>query len=150
MLRWQLLLQYVLFLVGFGIQAIPGVNSWWPSIIIWAVALLWFLITMFYIFYRQKRRQICVKKEIKWIDRYKSEYGKYPEIPDYLIGFVQNYRAGEQVHKKVKLIPPGLEAWEELTPTRKEEFLQLCGWLGYNRQEMLEKIRADTNAREDQ
>jgi hypothetical protein len=149
MIRWQLLLQYALFLAGFGIQAIPGVNSWWPSIIVWIVASVWLLITLVYVFCRQKRRPIGVNDEIKWIDRYKSEHGKYPVIPEYLIGFALNYRAGDQVHKKVKLKTPDPDTWEKLTPTRKEEFLQLCGWLGYNRQEMLDKIHAGTSTSED-
>ncbi len=37
-----------MFLIGLGVDLMPGVETWLPSIIIWGVALLWLISTVIY------------------------------------------------------------------------------------------------------
>ena len=45
---YSFILQTILILIGLGIQMMPIIKSWAPSIIICSIAVLWFIITMIY------------------------------------------------------------------------------------------------------
>lgn len=44
----------ILFLIGLGVDMIPGVTSWWPASIIWGLASIWLIVI---IFHRIKHRK---------------------------------------------------------------------------------------------
>ena len=51
----QWAVQGVLFLVGLGVDVMPGNTSWIPSVIIWGIALSWLIVTIiYYIKHRRK------------------------------------------------------------------------------------------------
>ena len=45
-LQWSL--QGVLILIGFGVDLIPNVNTWIPSIIVWTIAFIWAIISIIF------------------------------------------------------------------------------------------------------
>jgi hypothetical protein len=64
---WRLLLQWapvgVLALLGWGVDLVPGNESWIPTAIIWGIALLWLIVAFFYWFKSRKKPKIEQNKE---------------------------------------------------------------------------------------
>ena len=58
----QFAVQGVLFLVGVGVDVMPGNTSWIPSVIIWGVAFLWLIVTIVY-YIKHRRKTAAPVKE---------------------------------------------------------------------------------------
>ena len=58
----------ILLLVGCGVDVMPGVTSWIPSIIIWGIAFIWLIATLVFLF----KRRLKAKSQEKFISETKA------------------------------------------------------------------------------
>lgn len=76
-----------------------------------------------------------------WIDVYETLNGKLPPLPEALCPLATNYSPGEPISKEIELIMPGVQAWQWLASSQREQLLQLVEWLGQDPRDYEERIR---------
>ena len=74
-IQWAV--QGVLFLVGAGVDLMPGNTSWIPSVAIWSAAALWLIVSVVY--YRKHR--VKVNQDIKRVVEELLSIGIYTDRP---------------------------------------------------------------------
>jgi gas vesicle protein len=82
-----------------------------------------------------------LRKRNNWVEIEKRRLHRLPEIPDFLKEFFPDNSLLADVHTKDVKIASG-QSWSKLMPTQKEIFFQIYEWLGGNREDYEEQIRA--------
>lgn len=129
---------WILALISYGVSLIPENKIWLPSIILWIIAGIWFLIIIIYIIRNRKDNQ---KDTNNWIAVYKKRNKELPPIPTYLLPVVIGSKQDDLISREIKLRPMSGQFWNNLLPSQKDELRQVVEWLGENWDDYYEQMR---------
>ncbi len=78
---------------------------------------------------------------LNWIERYRIQYGRYPQLPEYLHPLVNKYTKGEPVSKDIEPIAPSGQLWNRMVTSQKKEWKEMVEWLGEDPQDLVDLMK---------